>query len=241
MASSFLDVLHRCAERSNCMDLLALTASQIWSRRNKLRVGDVAPPLDMINQLASDSLQEFLQSSLIPLKAPSPPKDEKWLPPPPSWVKVNFDGATFANSSSAGLGAIIRNDIGLVMAAFTQPIPLPTSVEMVEVLAARGALCFAKDLGFKKICVEGDSEIIIKALNHGGLSSSSFGHIIADVKPPLSLSQALIAGYLPLPSDVPLTVSASLSFTAPWPRFASPSTHGATPPRRPLPFLALLT
>ncbi|KAK9985759.1 hypothetical protein SO802_030710 [Lithocarpus litseifolius] len=117
-----------------------------------------------------------------PPKAPSPPKDETWLPPPPSWVKVNFDEATFANSSSAGLGAIIRNDMGLVMAAFTQPIPLPTSVEMVEVLAARGALCFAKDLGFNKICVEGDSEIIIKALNHGGLSSSSFGHIIKDVK-----------------------------------------------------------
>ncbi|KAL0003434.1 hypothetical protein SO802_017215 [Lithocarpus litseifolius] len=96
------------------MDLLAMTVSQIGSRRNKLWVGDVVAPL--------------------------------------------------------------------VMAAFTQPIPLPTSVEMVEVLAAQGALCFAKDLGFNKVFVEGDSEIIIKALNHGGLSSSSFGHIIKDVK-----------------------------------------------------------
>ncbi|KAK9990631.1 hypothetical protein SO802_025616 [Lithocarpus litseifolius] len=68
------------------------------------------------------------------------------------------------------------------MAAFTQPIPLPTSVEMVEVLAARGALRFAMDLGFNKVFVEGDSEIIIKALNQGGLSSSSFGHIIKDIK-----------------------------------------------------------
>ncbi|KAL0003980.1 hypothetical protein SO802_011541 [Lithocarpus litseifolius] len=72
--------------------------------------------------------------------------------------------------------------MGLVMVAFTQPIPLPTSVEMVEVLVARGALYFAKDLGFNKVIVEGDSEIVIKALNYGGLSSSSFGHIIKDVK-----------------------------------------------------------
>jgi len=55
-------------------------------------------------------------------------------------------------------------------------------VEIVEVLAAQGALCFAKDLGFNKVILEGDSKIIIKALNRGGLSSSSFGHIIKDIK-----------------------------------------------------------
>nr|POF26715.1 putative ribonuclease h protein [Quercus suber] len=155
---------------------------QIWTRHNKLRVGDAIAPLGMINQLASASLHEFHQSSLNPPKAPSLPKVSKWLPSPSSWVKINFNGATFNNTSSAGLGAIIQNDMGLVLAAFTQPIPLPTSIEMVEVLAARGALYFAKDLGFNKVIMEGDSEIIIKALNSGGLSSSSFGQIVKDVK-----------------------------------------------------------
>ena len=159
-----------------------MTAYQVWYRRNKLRVGDAATPLCKINQLVSDSLQEFCQSSLNPPKTPSHPKISKWLPPLSNWVKINFDGATFGNTSSASLGAIIRNDMGLVMAAFTQPIPLPTSVEIVEVLAAQGALCFAKDLGFNKEILEGDSEIIIKALNRGGLSSSCFGHIVKDIK-----------------------------------------------------------
>ena len=72
------------------------------------------------------------------------------------------------------------------MAAYTQPIPLPTSVEIMEVLVAWGALWFAKDLGFNKVILEGDSEIIIKALNSGGLSASSFGHIIKDIKMMLS-------------------------------------------------------
>ena len=121
------------------------------------------------------------QSSLTHPKSPTPPKVTKWLPPPSNWVKINFDGATFGDSSSAGLGAIIRNDMGLVMATYTQPIPLPTTVEMVEVLAARSALWFVKDLSFNKVIVEGDSEVIIKALNSGGLSSSSFGHIIMDI------------------------------------------------------------
>ena len=157
-----------------------MTVHQIWTRRNKHRVGDNAAPLGMINHLASTSLQDFQQSCLNPPKTPSHPKAPKWLAPPPNWVKVNLDGATFGISSSAGLGAIIRNDMGLVMAAFTQPIPLPTSVEMVEVLAARGALCFAKDLSSNKVILEGDSEIIIKALKSSS-PSSSFGHIIKDI------------------------------------------------------------
>ncbi|XP_075663011.1 uncharacterized protein LOC142632511 [Castanea sativa] len=181
-ATCFLDVLKLCSERSNLVDMLAMTVAQIWTRRNKLRVGDDVPPLGLINQLALVSLQEFHQSSLNPPKAPLPPKDSKWLPPPTNWVKVNFDGATFGTSSSAGLGVIIRNDLGLVMAAFTQPIPLPTSVEMVDVLAARSALCFAKDLGFTKLVVEGDSKIAIQALTNDSLSSSCFGHIIKDIK-----------------------------------------------------------
>nr|XP_023887146.1 uncharacterized protein LOC111999255 [Quercus suber] len=188
MAASFLDVLQLCSEKSNLVDLFAMTVSQIWTRRNKLRVGEDAAPLDMINQLASASLQVFIQSSLIPtkvpspIKVPSPPKVTKWLPPPSNWVKINFDGATFSDLSSAGLGAIIRNDLGPVMAAFTHLIPLPTSVEMVEVLAARSALCFAKELGFNNIIVEGDSEIVIKALSTNGPSFSSIGHIVKDVK-----------------------------------------------------------
>lgn len=57
---------------------------------------------------------------------------------------MNFDGALFAEENIAGLGVIIRNDSRLVMAALSQQIPLLASVEMVEVLAARRALWFAK-------------------------------------------------------------------------------------------------
>ena len=83
---------------------------------------------------------------------------------PPDWVKINFDGAIFQEKDEAGLGAIIRNDHGLVMAALTQVIPLPTSVEMVEVLAARRALSFAHELGFDHIILEGNSDIAIWAI-----------------------------------------------------------------------------
>ena len=61
-------------------------------------------------------------------------------------------------------------------------VALPTSVEMVEVLAARRALIFANELGFDKVILEGDSEIAISAMKIDGYSAASFGHIIADIK-----------------------------------------------------------
>ena len=68
------------------------------------------------------------------------------------------------------------------MATLTQIIPLPTSVEMVEVLAAGRALCFAKELGFDHIILEGDSEIAIRAMNSESYSTTYFGHILSDIK-----------------------------------------------------------
>ena len=62
------------------------------------------------------------------------------------------------------MGGVIRNDKGLIMAAFTQTIPLPTSVEIVEVLAAYSALVLANELSLNQVQLEGDSEIIINEI-----------------------------------------------------------------------------
>ena len=80
------------------------------------------------------------------------------------------------------MGDIVWNDNGLFMAIFSQLIPLPSSVKMMEVLAAHRAIWLAKELGFKMVICEGDLEIIVKAINSDGLPFSSFGHLINDIK-----------------------------------------------------------
>jgi hypothetical protein len=55
--------------------------------------------------------------------------------------------------------------MGLIIAALAQKIPYPGSVELVEALAARRAVDFALEIGTWKIEIEGDSELIIKAIN----------------------------------------------------------------------------
>ena len=47
-------------------------------------------------------------------------------------------------------------------------------------MAARRAVVFAQEIGLQKCQFEGDSETIIKALQVGDMSSSSFGHLVRD-------------------------------------------------------------
>ncbi|XP_065627687.1 uncharacterized protein LOC136066775 [Quercus suber] len=104
-----------------------------------------------------------------------------WTAPEANGLKINFDGAIFVDKDYAGIGVVIRNDAGLIMASLTQQIPLPTSVIEVEALAARRALEFALELGFDDITLEGDSEILIRNLKNGG--SNGAGIEPSDLQP----------------------------------------------------------
>ena len=68
------------------------------------------------------------------------------------------------------------------MATLSQKIPLPASMEMMEVLAACRALVFAKELGFDRVVVEGDSANTITSINGGHMDLSAMGHVLLDIK-----------------------------------------------------------
>ena len=181
---TFLEVLQMCMENAHPSDLFAMIASQVWLRRNKLRMGETVADLRLLNSLAREVLMEFQHAHLVVPSPFSTNSQTKWEPPPMDLFKINFDGAIFQEKNEAGLGIIIRNDHGLVMAALTQVIHLPTSVEMVEVLAARRALIFAKELTFDHINLEGDSNIAIRTMKSDVFFAASFGHILSDIKGP---------------------------------------------------------
>ena len=100
--------------------------------------------------LALDNLQEYHRSCPCPTKNPFLPHlviSSNGSPPPEKdWVKVSIDGAMFEEKKFARLEAIVRNNNGLVMTIyFSQLIPLPSLVKMMEVLVACRAIWFAKE------------------------------------------------------------------------------------------------
>ena len=62
--------------------------------------------------------------------------DLRWKLPDSGFFKVNFDGALFLDQRCAGLGVVVRDSDGLIIAALSQRGRLLGSVDVVEALAA---------------------------------------------------------------------------------------------------------
>lgn len=164
--SSFIDVFDFIFAGKKEPELFAAVIWTIWNRRNNLCLGKPALPLDKVLEFT----QERLMGTVATNERSSHPHGRAtnhWTTPDANGFKINFDGAIFADRDRAGIGVVIRNDVGMIMASLTQQIPLPTSVIEVEALAARRALELALELGFDDIILEGDFELLIKNLKNG--------------------------------------------------------------------------
>ncbi|XP_050259092.1 uncharacterized protein LOC126704102 [Quercus robur] len=105
----------------------------------------------------------------------------RWSPPSENQVKINFDGALFGESDSAGIGVVIRNSERVVMAVLSEKIVKPQAAEMVEILAARRVVLFSRESGFYDPVFEGDSSTVIKSLQDRIVSHAQGGHILKDI------------------------------------------------------------
>ena len=78
----------------------------------------------------------------------------------------------------AGIGVVIRNNLGQVMGSLAEKIEMPSTVEVLEALAARRAMIFMEELGLRQAIFEGDSELVVKALEGDVSVQSSIRHIV---------------------------------------------------------------
>ncbi|KAL0005280.1 hypothetical protein SO802_012841 [Lithocarpus litseifolius] len=92
----------------------------------------------------SERYSEF-QATLPPSSPSRSPLRTLWKPPPLDTFKINFDGAVFAEENYSGVGVIIRNREGLVIAALSEKIPQLLQPIEIEAMAATRALEFARE------------------------------------------------------------------------------------------------
>jgi hypothetical protein len=88
-----------------------------------------------INKIAIEHFQAWLSVSDAPM--------EKWIPPAPNWIKINFD-ATIQDTFSTH-AAVCRNSDGHII-HMSSPISSPCSPKMGEALAAQLAISIARSL-----------------------------------------------------------------------------------------------
>ena len=81
------------------------------------------------------------------------------------------------DTESSGFGAVIRNNMGEVMAALSAKGPPVANGEEAEILACRKALEFAVEAGFQDVVVEGDNVTVMNGLTIVKPDNSLLGNI----------------------------------------------------------------
>ena len=96
--------------------------------------------------------------------------------------KLNFDAAIFSDLNYLGVGAIIRNGKGEVMAVMFVKRPPVSDNEEAKILACRRVMEFAIDAGFTDLVIEGDNTAVMSSISSLGADQSRLGHIIQDIQ-----------------------------------------------------------
>ena len=140
-----------------------------------------------LHQVA-DRAKELLAQYRVILQVPkvqivhSGSEGLRWKCPQAGLIKINFDGAVCSKANMSGVGAVIKDDKGAILASCSEKIPQAYNADEIEALAARKALSFAADLGFQSAILEGDSLGLIQALKSEEHSLAPTGLLIDDVK-----------------------------------------------------------
>ena len=100
----------------------------------------------------------------VPHSLPQQRTRALWQTPSSKWFKINFDGATFVAENKFGIGVVIRDSQGMVIASLSQLLPQTFQAVEVKALAAVRVLEFASELGIAQVVLKGDSKVVLNAL-----------------------------------------------------------------------------
>ena len=131
----------------------------LWFYRNKALHDNVSFEARMvshhINKISLEHFHAWHSVSRVNI--------ETWTPPPCNWVKINFD--TAIRDSFSAQAAVCRDSKGTILHMLSE-ISLPCTPNVGEARAAQLACTMATSLSFEKFILEGDSEIVIHALQN---------------------------------------------------------------------------
>ncbi|XP_043687745.1 uncharacterized protein LOC122638959 [Telopea speciosissima] len=163
----------------------------IWRARNDIIFKNKPwSPLEVI-QMAEKAFVEFQLANnppysthtLEPIRILDSISTHSWIPPTPSWVKLNVDAAWSKGSKKGGLGNVIRNHFGHPFLAYSVGVNCDSAF-IAEAVAIRSGLLLAARGDLKKVLVEPDCYSLIQQLSSSDpeLAIQSIHHDIVQLQ-----------------------------------------------------------
>jgi hypothetical protein len=166
------------------VELMAVVAQKMWHRRNNLVFGGINLQPMYLLKVATDFLAKFqsAQASVNTCRPPSEVAIVKWSRPPEGWVKLNWDAAVDIKKKIMGVGLVLRDHFDgvlRVVSSFHQYVLDPL---VAEAFAARQGIDLCRALGYQCLQLEGDCQVVVKAILSNSLSHVKVEPIIVDIQ-----------------------------------------------------------
>ncbi|XP_012846837.1 PREDICTED: uncharacterized protein LOC105966804 [Erythranthe guttata] len=155
----------------------------IWFYRNRFLFEDKEVDALTTISLAQKFMNQLRQPSarVLSNQALRVTSDSRWLLPSTGVIKINFDAAVNANDGLVGVGIIARDHCGGCVGWMSICIHQPLDPTSAEAKAALLAVELARDKAWRKVVIEGDSTVVIKAIEGKDDDRSLYGNLIADI------------------------------------------------------------
>jgi hypothetical protein len=185
--TDFMKIAENMLEKGG-MEILTIfvnLARQIWTQRNKwIHEGCFASPSDILKRFDA-FIAEYAKAQ--EQNRPLEPKNmidrgKAWTAPNSGWKKANWDVSINKDQGNVGVGVIIRDEKGGIVAAMSgtrQGLLEPTTGEAFGALQAAH---FIMELGLHNIILEGDTKQIVDARNSNTSTWSRYGHLVEDTR-----------------------------------------------------------
>ena len=165
------------------MDLLEFVITTtwcMWFSQNKTRLGAPRQSCREIIHKARTMLEDIRLGHLrIPQHMDA--TDIHWIPLDFPKYKVNTDAAVFSNTKAVGIGVVVCDHKGEVIAALSKRLSLPLGPLEAEAKAMDEAVSFARDIGLQDVIFETDSTIINNALTSTTIAQVSIDNIVTSI------------------------------------------------------------
>ncbi|KAL0002421.1 hypothetical protein SO802_016202 [Lithocarpus litseifolius] len=154
----------------------------IWKSRNEVRHGGKKQTGLFVVRSSLKLLEEFQTVNETPKWVSFDHMDTTaWKRPPPGCFKVNIDGALFSKAKQSGIGVIVRDEEGNVIAALCKKLDFLLGTLEIKAKALEVGVQFAEEIGLRNVVFEADSLLIINSVHGVEEAVASIQNIIHGV------------------------------------------------------------
>ena len=181
----FTDFKELCSwilENGKPMELFAVQVWSIWNQRNKLRLNQSCRLTKDLQKMAVESWNEICRSNLrLNRSSSSPTHQTVWTAPALDNYKINYDGALSSANNKSGIGIVVQDCHGEVIASLIQQLDQAYQPVEVEALVVSKAVEFGSELGLHNAIIEGNSVVVAMALKCKEFGLAPYTHLLNDV------------------------------------------------------------